>query len=271
MSSKVDAKQALRLLTFLGERGPCQAMAITDTKDNRVLLRAANGATLLCAPDTLHSLKAADVIAQCDNGYTLTPTGRMRYKRLVSGAQTRKSASDQAVVDPFRAQHLELSQRQVNINGNRQTVLTNDAESPLTRLHKLKAPGGGTWLDDAAFAAGERLRADFTHGRLMQRTTSSWNFETGITTSSGQPRTNITEQAMDARVRLEKAIGRVGPDLAGVLLDVCCFLKGLESVERERRWPPRSAKLMLRTGLNLLAEHYGTRAGVGRRRTLTAD
>ncbi|MEL6734501.1 MAG: DUF6456 domain-containing protein [Pseudomonadota bacterium] len=270
MSSKVDARRALKLLTFLGERGTCQAMAITDTKENRIMLRAANGATLLCAPDTLQSLQAADVIAKSDLGYALTPTGRLRYKRIASGDRNRKIASNQSVVDPFRAQHLDLGQREVNIDGNRQTVLTNDAESPLTRLHKLKAPGGGTWLDDAAFAAGERLRADFTHGRLMQRTTSSWNFETGINTTSGQPRTNITEQALDARARLEKALGRVGPDLAGVLMDVCCFLKGLESVERERRWPPRSAKLMLRTGLNLLAEHYGTRAGVGRRRTVGA-
>ncbi|WP_431322771.1 DUF6456 domain-containing protein [Rhizobium sp. YTU87027] len=48
----------------------------------------------------------------------------------------------------------------------------------------------------------------------------------------------------------------MGPELAGVALDVCCFMKGLEAVERERQWPVRSAKLMLRTALMALSRHY---------------
>lgn len=69
---------------------------------------------------------------------------------------------------------------------------------------------------------------------------------------------------------MNKALAHVGPDLANVLTDVCCYLKGLETVERERRWPPRSAKLLLRVGLGLLAQFYGFDAksgGVGKIRS----
>ena len=166
----------------------------------------------------------------------------------------------------YLVQHGELSQRTLEMPTGTQRVTVNDAESPLTRLYARKGSDGKTWLSSSQFAAGERLRADFERGRLQPRVTATLDRPISRGTGKGA---ELSDFAFDARRRVERALDALEPELAGVALDVCCFLKGLEQVERERRWPPRSAKLMLRTALTILAGHYGLEARAdARRRTV---
>lgn len=146
------------------------------------------------------------------------------------------------------------------------TVAVNWSESPLAQLMRRKDRSGEPFLSAAEFQAGERLRADYTRGQIMPRLGANWV----ASVSSGRRDggiADLTDAALAARLRVEKAIRAVGPELAGVLIDVCCFLKGMETVEMERGWPVRSAKIVLKTALGVLSRHYNPQTG-SRQRTM---
>ena len=115
----------------------------------------------------------------------------------------------------------------------------NDDESPLASLRRHKDWQGKPFLDDAQFDAGERLRADFTRGQLTPRVTANWQASVSSGRRSGPSGAveDLAHAALSARQRFESAVESMSHDLSGVLIDFCCFLKGLEQVETERRWP----------------------------------
>jgi hypothetical protein len=98
-------------------------------------------------------------------------------------------------------------------------------------------------LDPASFAAGERFRNDFTLAGLQPRVTSDWsNRVSGA--ALGDRGMHISDIMVGgARQRLDAALD--APELGSLILDVCGFLKGLETVETEHGWPARSAKVVL--------------------------
>lgn len=154
---------------------------------------------------------------------------------------------------------------EVHMDGAPVMVAVNVAESPLGLLARRRGKDGRPFLDPAEWRAGERFRADYTRGQIMPRLGANWE----ASVSSGRRGINgiadLTDAALAARLRVDKAIDAIGPELSGVLVDICCFLKGLELVETERGWPVRSAKVMLKASLAALARHYEPEAGAGRR------
>jgi hypothetical protein len=178
-------------------------------------------------------------------------------------ARARKSAAAGAEpqrpeIDTFRGQHLDLAQRQIATEFGRVHVTVNEAESPLGWLARRRGRNGRSLIESHQLQAGERLRGDFTTAHLMPRTTANW--ESPIASGrrgGGGGAASATDAMVAARQRVHQAVDAVGPEFGGLLLDVCCFLKRLDDIERERGWPNRSAKVVLQLALDRLARHYG--------------
>ena len=162
---------------------------------------------------------------------------------------------------------IDLGCMQVDTASGPEVVAVNLAESPLGQLVRRKDKNGKPFLSAAEFRAGERLRSDYTRGQIMPRLGANWEASVSSGRRSGGIG-DLTDAALAARLRVEKAIGAVGPELSGVLIDVCCFLKGMETVEIERGWPVRSAKVVLKTALGILSRHYNPESGTRQKQVL---
>ena len=153
----------------------------------------------------------------------------------------------------------EFGHGQAEVGGVQADVLVDLNESPLAWLARRRGRDGKAFIDATQLLAGEKLRADFTRAQMTPRMSADW---------SGMPRSgqrggaggSVSEAALIAKQRLSGAMEAVGPEFSGLLMDVCCFLKGMEQVEQERGWPARTGKVVLALGLDRLARHYGVSA-----------
>ncbi|HXD46616.1 MAG TPA: DUF6456 domain-containing protein [Pseudolabrys sp.] len=173
---------------------------------------------------------------------------------ISSGRRRRPARRQNPEIGRFRARHLALDRRQIDAALGPSGVTVDELESPLVWLARRRARGAAL-IEPHQLQAGERLRRDFTIADLTPRTGANWSLPLSGSGSGGG--SGASDTMTDARSRVHKALDAVGPEFSGLLLDVCCFLKGLEDVERERQWPLRSGKIVLRLALERLARHYG--------------
>jgi hypothetical protein len=222
------SKSAERLLVQLGA---CAPVAVVSQEDANELIASELA------------------VRQSDGRLAITPTGAAHLARL----DVERSGSG---INPFLGQHLRLERGEATTETGTAEVAIDAAESPLVWLARRKGRDGRALIAPEQLQAGERLRADFTRAQMMPRVTANW---TGVAQDrrSGARVTTFTESMIAARQRLRHAFDAVGPEFIGLLVDVCCFLKGLEDVERERGWPARSGKVVLQLALDRLARHYG--------------
>lgn len=185
----------------------------------------------------------------------LIRTGSVRLRGGMLCLSTKAQLAGEGAAAGFQNQHRDLDTATIDTEAGPDIVTVNWAESPLAQLMRRKAKDGAAFLNGDEFRAGERLRADFTRGQMMPRLGANWIASVASGRRDGGIG-DLTDAALGARLRVEKAIIAVGPELSGILIDVCCFLKGMETVEIERGWPARSAKVVLKAALGALGRHY---------------
>jgi hypothetical protein len=109
-------------------------------------------------------------------------------------------------------------------------------------------PDGEPLITEPQYTAGERLAADYRRAQIIRRITTDWSgVAPPLRARRGAPTTgaDLSDSAMAARDRVNRALAAVGGELAGILVDVCCHETGLETAERAEGWPQRTAKVVL--------------------------
>lgn len=220
-----------------------------------VIVAGTDGERRLAMPPTLkQALARADLLRiEASGGVTVTAAGLAWLRRSLAGS-----------TDPFRAQQGAPAPASIQPpDGAAAVVLKAEDASPLARLAARRGRDGKPLVDAVQCAAGERLRADFGFAQLGPRVTMDWSGFGGAGGGPGLGRggaAELSDAVAAARERVRRALTALGPELADVVLDVCCFEVGLEEVERARGWPVRSAKVVLTIALDRLAAHYGLAA-----------
>ena len=163
-------------------------------------------------------------------------------------------------VSPNDAARPQRTRKSRAENGDRARPARNLAESPIAWLFSRRDGDGNPLISEAQFNAGEKLRADFWFAEMSPSVTQSWSLTAGTgggRRSAPGAGVDIADNVIASAERVRRALAAVGPEHAGILIDVCCHLKGLEDVERNAGWPRRSAKIVLGMALASLARHYG--------------
>lgn len=245
-------REARRLLGVLGQP---ETWAFVDPTDpSSVLIHRRRGGVSVGAGR--FAAAAADALVREDLAcWQQVASGRSTLQLTSAGeAHLRRNFSPDAGL-AFLHQHRETEAATVETDTGTTRVRIDTEESPLDWLRRRRDRNGEPMIDETAYQAGERLRTDIMLAGLLPGVTARWDAmpKTGGPASPGE----ATDRMVAARQRLRHAFDAIGGDFSDLLLDLCGFLKGLEQIERERHWPARSAKVVIRLALGRLAEHYG--------------
>lgn len=271
---RIINREARRILRRLCETGALLVLA-TDM-EKAVVLRPGPGGeqTRTAVVDRAVAIAFAlrDWVQPVELGriakYRITSAGKSALKRLIEEDRQRRVADGRAPAfaesqSPFQAQHRDWGERAIaDEKGTKRLTRVNLAETPLAILARRKGPDGKPFLTPALVQVGEKLREDFERSQMGPRVGQNWDrFLTGSDRGGFLSDSGIGEGPCAARRQVSDALDALGPGLSDIVMRVCCFLEGLESAERRLGWSARSGKIVLKIGLQRLAQHYAETYG----------
>lgn len=244
-------RAGLRLLRALAEPGTHASrrdgMVVVQREKAGVSLSAMQLPTAVLAP-LLSSGAVSCLTRRGATVFVITAAGRAKLFR-------ENISRDIASEDVFGAQHRQIETRQIERNGSRESVQINLREDTIEVLARQRDKNGVALVEGAEKDAGARLSRDLSMARMSPHVTLNWSRL--VVDGGGKGELSLSESAMEARRRVSQALQVVGPDFSGILVDLCAFSKGIETIEKEHGLPVRSGKVVIAWALRALARHYG--------------
>ena len=260
-NDKLLRQEAPRILRRLNETGA--TLAIARDMEKAVVVRETTGdqniRTAVVDRAVAEAMALQDWITLVSEGriakYRISNPGRMALRRFMAEEEALRAKMGENA-DPYSEQHRDWAERNASTDSNKKRgIRYNAAESPLSVLARRKDKDGKPFLAPELVAAGERLREDFELAQLGPRVTQNWDHF--LTPGARGEFTNAGEGgSAAAKTRVLDALQDLGPGLGDVVLRSCCYLEGMETVERRMGWSARSGKIVLRIALMRLHAHY---------------
>jgi len=174
-----------------------------------------------------------------------------RGNEIVANAQSKNWLKRRMLEseNKFLAQHQNI---ETGIDGEKRNI----NEGVLSRL-AFASRGNAPYLMPHQLEAGRRFSSLYEKANLRARVSMSYGAFGGGGNKAGFIKSDISDMAIDARNEINRILQEIPKDCSSVIIDVLGEEKGLQMIESERGWPRRSAKLVLRIGLEQLAIIFG--------------
>lgn len=261
-------QEARRILRRLSDPGAVLAVA-QDMEKAVVVRETTDGNTLRSAvvdSPVAEAMALKDWI-ECEepgriSRYSITLAGRAALNQMVAQHESKLRDYADASAELENGQSASEALVSEEMDPRYKRLRNVFAENPLTILARRRGKDGQPFLAEALVAAGERLREDYELSQieahqLIEWEAALWRDEEVVWDD------DLAPAIVAARERLTEALQDLGPGLGDIALRCCCYLEGLETIEKVMGWSARSGKIVLRIALQRLEKHQKKAALAG--------